>query len=237
MLFNRTKGYIGRQIGNYKIIKCIGQGRYGVCFLAESSNNRVVLKRLKKHIMSKHTDKASFEAKILYGLDHKGIPKLLDVINEKDFYGLVLEEKFGDTVEAVLFKKKHSFTTTEIYSIGKQLIEIIKYLHHNGIVHRDIRTPNVIINEKQVSLVDFGLARWADDNLYTKDIDFSYLGDFLLYLYYSSYIKNDKKSSPWYEELVLSPDEKLFLKKLLKLEEPYSDIEEIEENFERIFSI
>jgi len=76
----------------------------------------------------------------------------------------VLEQKPGFTVETMLFKQKYIFKKSEIFNIGSQLIAIIKYLHEKEIVHRDLRIPNVLINNNKVSLVDFGLARWVDDD-------------------------------------------------------------------------
>lgn len=65
------------------------------------------------------------------------------------------------------------------------MIKVIKYIHGNGVVHRDIRLPIVLINKDEVYIIDFELARWANNNKYSYDLDFSYLGDFLLYLLYS----------------------------------------------------
>ncbi|AFS77898.1 putative serine/threonine protein kinase [Gottschalkia acidurici 9a] len=149
----------------------------------------------------------------------------------------MIEEKTGYTVEHMLFKQKYSFSKKEIYNIGKQLIQIINYLHKNNIVHRDIRIPNIIVNEGTVSLIDFGLARFIDNKIYTRDIDFSYLGDLLLYLLYSSIEVKEDKKIPWYDELPISNDEKLFLKKLLRLEEPYKTIEKIEYDFLNLYKI
>jgi serine/threonine-protein kinase len=86
--------------------------------------------------------------------------------------------------------------------------------------------------------VDFGLARWADPNQYPFDLDFSYLGDFLLYLFYSSYDTVKKhKQLPWFVELDLAAEQKLFLKRLLRLEEIYYSIDDIETDFVRLFKI
>jgi serine/threonine protein kinase len=238
MRFGMPRKYRGQQIGNYKIIQCIGEGRYGICFLAEDHRGRrLILKKLKLGFFNRNSPKNTSEIKILSELCHPGIPKLFGIVNEKGFYGPVLELKCGDTVEYMLFKQKHRFSNSEIFNTGKQLIEIIKYLHEKGIVHRDIRIPNVLVNGGMVSLVDFGLARWEDRKRYTRDIDFSYLGDFLLYLLYSAYQKKKhQKNRPWYEELSLSPAQQAFLKRLLKLAAPYGNIDEIAGDFQAAFA-
>ena len=204
-----------------------------MCYLAHSVlGEPVVIKRFKPAIFKKNREKNAFEAVVLSQLTHESIPELLGVINEKGFYGFVLEYKEGLTVKDLLFKRMQKFTQQEFYQIGVQLINIIKYIHGMGIVHRDIRISNVIINVGKVSLIDFGLSRWADDKNYLFNCDFSYLGDFLLYLLYSSYERKSKaKNLPWHKELPLTSEQTMFLKKLLRLEKPYENIEEIEKDF------
>lgn len=231
-----ARRYCGKQIANYKIIQSIGEGRYGVCFLAEDNGRRLILKKIKPRIFKRNNDHDALEIEVLSELCHPGIPKLLDVVNEKGFYGPVLELKSGDTIEVMLFKQKHRFSNPEIFNTGKQLIEIIKYLHDRGIVHRDIRIPNVLVDDGIVFLVDFGLARREDNKHYTRDIDFSYFGDFLLYLLYSSFKKEKHQSRPWYEELLLTSDQQMFLKRLLKLAKPFQNIDEIANDFQRVFA-
>ncbi|WP_298198272.1 protein kinase [Desulfosporosinus sp.] len=70
-------------------------------------------------------------------LTHSAIPELLGVINEEGLYGFVLELKLGTTIKDMLFKQRHIFTNNEIYMIGSQLINIIRYLKQNSIIHRD----------------------------------------------------------------------------------------------------
>lgn len=237
MLFLNSIKYRGKQYGKYTIIKPVGEGRYGMCFLAHSNEGTpVIIKRFKPNFLKKNKEKNAYEAVILSQINHIAIPKFLGVINEKCFYGFVLELKQGITIEAMLFKYKYSFSDIEIYSIGIQLIAVIKYLHQNGIIHRDIRIPNVILDNSKIYLVDLGLARWTDDKRYSFDIDFSYLGDFLLYLIYSSYKRKGKyKNKPWSEELSLSYEQKVFLKRLLMLENPYKNIAEVEIDFLKAF--
>ena len=145
-----------------------------------------------------------------------------------------MEFKHGCTVKDLLFKYKHKFTSEKFFNIGVQLIKIIKYIHGNGVVHRDIRVPNVLIDNEEVYLIDYGLARWADNNKYPYDLDFSYLGDFLLYLLYSSFQTKEKhKKLTWYKELTC--EQKLFLKKLLGIELTYENVEDIEMDFIKVF--
>ena len=235
----RKLKYSGKRFGKYIIERPIGEGRYGLCFLARSDiGEKVVIKKFKPSIFKKNSERNSYEAVILSKLKDKRIPELLGVINEKGFYGFVLEFKQGCTVKELLFKYKHKFTREEFFNIGIQMIKIIKYIHGNGVVHRDIRIPNVLIDKGEVSLIDFGLARWGDNNNYPYDLDFSYLGDFLLYLLYSSFETKEKhKKLPWYEELKLGSEQKVFLKKLLGLEIIYENIDDIETDFIKVFRI
>ena len=92
----------------------------------------------------------------------------------------------------------------------------MKYLHEKNIVHRDIRIPNVIMNNEDLYLIDFGLARFVNNERYTPSVDFSYFGQFFLHLYYSSFEKTSLKSKPWYDELVLSEEEMLFFEEVIR---------------------
>ncbi|MBU3185035.1 protein kinase family protein [Clostridium estertheticum] len=233
------KKYFGKQVGKYIIEKPIGEGRYGVCFLAKTDiYDKVVIKKFKKSIFKRKLDSNVYEAVILSKLSDNGIPEFLGVINQKGFYAFVLEFKNGFTVEDLLFKYKYKFTNKEFFDIGFKLIKIITYIHGNGVVHRDIRIPNVLIDKGELYLIDFGLARWADNNKYPYDLDFSYLGEFLLYLLYSSFEAKEKhKKLPWYKELNLTNKQKLFLKKLLGLEKVYKNIEDIKMDFSNVFGV
>ncbi len=236
MLWLHHIKHSGRKYGDYVIEKDVGEGRYGICFLAHSNcGARVIIKRFKPASIKGNKERIAMEAVALSQISHIAVPKLLGVVHEKDFYGFVLEKKPGDTVESLLFKQKHRFTHSEIFKIISQLIDIISYLHNKGIIHGDIRLPNVLIDNGVVYLIDFGLSRRGDFVRCTYGIDFSYLGDFFLYLLYSSHKPKKGKRLAWYNELDLSPEQKMFLKKLLRLEEPYICIEEVKNDFIQSF--
>lgn len=212
-----------------------------MCFLAGSENDgQVVIKKYRESPGKDHFPACIDEAVILSQLNDERIPEFLGVINEKKFYGFILAYKKGDTVKDLLFKQRHIFSRKEFYRIGLQLIDIIKYLHGSGVVHRDIRTANVVIDQGRVYLIDFGLARWAAQTA-AYDLDFSYLSDFLLYLLYSSFEKTTKRKPwteelPWYDELPLSQEQIVFLKRLFGLETGYDNISDIQSDFTKVFN-
>ncbi|URZ09167.1 protein kinase domain-containing protein [Clostridium felsineum] len=233
--FLKKKIYrLGDFICGYRIVKLIGEGKFGICYLVTLNEKQYILKKIKAKAIKKSGNKVIFEEEILSSINHPLIPKIVDIIKDDKVYAYILEYKEGKTLEDMLFGCNHVFTSDEIYRIGIKLINIIKYLHERGIVHRDIRLPNVIINKDEVYLIDFGLARWINNKKYSVSVDFSYLGHLLIYLIYSSFKKNNKKSVPWYDELDLSIEERNFLKKLIGLNDEYTNIYEVEKDFLKI---
>lgn len=175
--------------------------------------------------------KAHYEEEILRNLHHYSIPRFIKKVEFEGAYGCILEYKNGRTFEDIIYLDKYLFSKTEIYKVGAQIIEIIKYLHEQGVVHRDIRVPNTLYDKGKVYLVDFGLARWVNNEKYKEDMDFAFLGDFLLHLYYSSFKGLVVKKCPWYEELELTNNELFFIKRLMGIEERYKNISEVEKDF------
>lgn len=221
----------GTLVGKYKIVRLIGEGRFGLCYLVDLNGSRYVLKVIKSKAIKKSGSKIIFEEEILSSINNSSIPKIVDTIKNNNIYAYILEYKNGKTIEDMIFGDKHMFTYDEIYKIGIKIIDIIKYLHGKNIVHRDIRIPNVIIDQDRIYLIDFGLARLINNKRYTPSVDFSYFGHLLIHLYYSSFEKTDRKSKPWYDELELSKGELKFLKRLLGIDEVYKDIYEVEREF------
>lgn len=232
------KRYTGRIYHGYHICRPVGQGRYGACFDAVSPDGtQVILKRFHNRMRKRNREKNHFEPVILSTLSHPSVPSLLGVLNAGKDYFFVLEKMPGSSIETMLFSERHRFSQAEISSIGLKLIEVIAYLHENKVVHRDIRPANVLWDneQKRISLIDFGLARFFEKDRYHPSSDFSYLADFLLYLIYSSCPRTRKEKKPWYEELSMRPEQIRFLKRLFGMESPYDGISPIRRDFQRLF--
>lgn len=220
---------INQSVAGYKVLQKIGEGRYGITYLAKNKQDqKVVIKQLKKDMLKETKEKLFYESEILKKLDHPSIPKFISKFKDKNRQGYILEYVEGRVFEDLVVKHGHVFTREEIYDVAEQLLNIMHYLHERRIVHRDIRLPNVILKDnKELALIDFGLARYINDERYIKEVDYWYLGDFLIHLYYTFYEELGVEERPWYEELLLYPQEERFLKKLMGIWENYESIEAI----------
>ncbi len=226
-------------VGKYSIIKIIGIGRYGIVYLAEDKNEKkVIIKQLKKEMLAKYPSKVVYEEQTLKSLNSHRFPKLLEKLFHKDNMLYIMEYIEGKNFEDIIIREEYEFTKKEIYTIANQLIEIINILHENNIAHRDIRVPNVILdNDNKLVLIDFGLARFINEKDEYKEMDYWYLSDFLIHLYYTAYSQEeDNEERPWFEELDLDINELIFLKKLMGLDGKYNNIVEIKRDFDKINS-
>lgn len=181
-------------------------------------------------MMKKSKEKLFYEEEIMKSLDDKKFPNFIDKFDYDDTKFYVIEFIEGKDFYELLSFDEYEFTKNEIYDIAEKILKIIITLQEKKIVHRDIRISNVIMNEKKdLVLIDFGLARYIDNDKYKKEIDYWYMADFLIHLYYSSYDDEKLKleDKPWYEELDLKNDELIFLKRLMGMEKSYENTDEI----------
>lgn len=224
-------------VNGYTIKRVIGQGRYGIVYLCENENKEIfVIKQLKNEMLEKGRSKLFYETELLQKIDHPSFPKLIDTFNDDGREGYILEYIQGPVFEDIIVVDNCYFTKQEIYLVASQLLDIIEFLHKNKIVHRDIRLPNVILKpDRELALIDFGLARYIDDKRYKEEVDYWFLGDFLIHLYYTTFEDdNEDLDLPWHEELDLTNDERIFLKKLMGLDGIYTNIDDIRKDLEKL---
>ncbi|MGL4738790.1 MAG: protein kinase domain-containing protein [Cellulosilyticaceae bacterium] len=247
MVLEKIKGFVAQdhlylindQIEGYIIKRFLGEGRYGIAYLGQNTKGQlVVIKQLKRRMLRRARDRVHYEQDILKKLAKLGdkrFPKYLGKFTEGKVEGYILEYKAGKTFEKIIYEEKYVFSKEEIYEIGLQIIDIIKVLNHQQIVHKDIRVSNVICNQNEgIALIDFGLARFIDHKHYKGNEDYWYLADFLIHLYYTTYDKRTVMSLPWYKELDLTDGERHFLKRLMGLEQKYTHIDEVENDLEKL---
>ncbi|GAA3016139.1 serine/threonine-protein kinase [Actinokineospora globicatena] len=98
------------------------------------------------------------EARVLAGLSHPGVVRVFDVAVENERPYLVMQLVEGGTLRDRL--DRGPLPATDVAVIGIRLAEILGYVHSRGIVHRDVKPSNVLIDDEGACcLVDFGIAR------------------------------------------------------------------------------
>ena len=217
-------------------------GSYGIVYLCKGveSKENIVVKQLRpsKRRNKKEIELFENEISVMRTLNHQNIPVLSDTFSNDGhlFYAMSFIE--GDNLEDEIFYHKKSFNEKEALHILAQLLELVDYLHEKEIYHQDLRIPNLLLKNNELFLIDFGLAKhglvkepsssssqkWIQE---MKLQDYYDLGEILLYLLYTTYTSKNKKALPWTEELSLEKETVHLLKRLLQINEPYTNTSEI----------
>lgn len=154
---------IATEISCYERIGQVGEGTYGKVYKAchRVTKEYVALKRIRLE-----QEKDGFpitsvrEIKLLQRLRHPGVVKLLEMMIEKGSVYMVFEYMDHD-LTGLLANPSVKFEIPHIKDLASQLFQGLAYLHHRGVLHRDLKASNLLLdNAGQLKLADFGLARF-----------------------------------------------------------------------------
>ncbi|KAJ9510851.1 hypothetical protein QJQ45_027737 [Haematococcus lacustris] len=163
-----------RNVDLFERIEKISEGTYGIVYKArEKSSGRIVaLKRVK---MEKERDGFPItsvrEINILLNFHHPNIVNVEEIVmshRHPDHIFMVMEYMDHDLKSLMEDKTAFSrpFSAAEAKCLMLQLLEGIAYLHANWVLHRDLKTSNILYNSKgELKLCDFGMARQFGDPL------------------------------------------------------------------------
>ncbi|MBD3297288.1 MAG: protein kinase, partial [candidate division Zixibacteria bacterium] len=151
---------IGQTIAHYRVLEKLGSGGMGEVFLAEDTklDRKVALKFLPEHLALEGEVKARFlqEAKAAAAFTHPNVCSIHDVQEHDGRMFIVMEYVDGPTLR----DKKDSLSITQIVEIGAQIADGLAAAHQQGIVHRDIKSENIMLRKDGIAqLTDFGLAK------------------------------------------------------------------------------
>jgi len=153
-----------KKIGRYKILGELGRGAMGIVYKAEDPNlDRLVA--LKTIILDEDAEGAKeykkrfmLEAKAAGKLNHPSIVTTFDYGEEDGLAYLAMELLEGTDLRSRL--QKEAIPAVEALEIVRQVADGLGYAHARGVVHRDIKPGNIMLNGGgQPKLMDFGLAR------------------------------------------------------------------------------
>jgi serine/threonine protein kinase len=149
-------------ISHYRLEEQLGQGGMGRVSKAYDTmlDRTVVLKLLAPELMAEEESRKRFlrEARLASALDHPNICMVYEIAEADHQYFIAMQYVPGKTLKKVIGGKPIS--TESLLSIGLQVADALEVAHSRGIIHRDIKSSNIIITPRgQAKVLDFGLAK------------------------------------------------------------------------------
>lgn len=180
--------------GKYKVVKTLGQGSFGITYLATTRvsmdgqlgkldvdvnvtikeffmcdySSRAVdgisVERTNSSLVKNYQNKFQREAINLSKLHHPNIVKVLEVFDENNTTYYVMEFIDGVTVDDYI-KKEGKLSAEESLKITKEVCFALAYMHRHNMLHLDLKPKNIMRNnEGHIFLIDFGLAKQYKEN-------------------------------------------------------------------------
>ena len=162
---------IGKIISHYRILEKLGEGGMGVVYKAEDTNleRTVAIKFLPHHISANSEERQRFkiEAKAAAALNHPNIATIYAIEEfDKEMF-IVMEYIDGKELKDKI--KSGPIPVDEMINIATQIVEGLDAAHKKGIIHRDIKSSNIMITQdRKVKIMDFGLAKIKGGTELTK---------------------------------------------------------------------
>lgn len=169
--------HIGMQIGPYKLMELIGEGGFGLVFVAQQEQpvrRKVALKIVKPGIGSKEVI-ARFEAErqAVAMMNHPNIAQVFDVgvtADSRPYF--VMELVRGLPIDQ--FCNKQQLNVTQRLELMVDVCSAVHHAHQKGIIHRDLKPSNVMVTlhdgKSVAKVIDFGIAKAMGDKLTDKSV-------------------------------------------------------------------
>jgi serine/threonine protein kinase len=162
---------IGKTISHYKILEKLGEGGMGVVYKAEDTKLKrtVALKFFAPQMLGTGQDRTRFvlEAQAAAALDHPNICTVYEIQESDEHTFIVMAYIDGYSLQDTI--ELGPLNMDEALGIAVQVAEGLQEAHHKGIVHRDIKSANIMITGRgQAKITDFGLAKLLGQTRLTK---------------------------------------------------------------------
>jgi eukaryotic-like serine/threonine-protein kinase len=162
-----------KKIGRYRILGELGRGAMGVVYKAEdpSLDRQLAIKTIviPAHDAERKEYEARFmqEAKAAGKLAHPGIVTIYDV--GRDDTEVFMAMELLDGVDLTTRSEQSPLSVPETVRIVEQIADALAFAHDRGVIHRDIKPPNImIVDGGRVKIMDFGIARMRQSDVKTQ---------------------------------------------------------------------
>ena len=179
------------QDGKYRVVRKLGQGGFGITYLAihrnfgevalkelfissgntqcsrDTTSGRTVIPQFDAAAFQGFKDRFLSEAKTLYNLrEIKGVVRIIDIFEENDTVYFAMDYLNGEKLDEFV-QKRRPVSETEAMRVVTEIANTLKNIHAKNVLHRDLKPSNIIISGStgEVTLIDFGIARdYAGDD-------------------------------------------------------------------------
>jgi serine/threonine protein kinase len=162
----------GERVGRHRLERRLGEGASGVVFSAtRDDGTEVALKLLRPDVAGDAVTRARFlrEARLVRGIDSRHVVPILELGEAHGLTYLVMPLYPGGSL-ALRLRTAERLSVDETVGLGAQLGRGLDALHEHGVLHRDVKPSNVLLDgDGAAALADFGLARAADSTRLTGE--------------------------------------------------------------------
>ncbi len=156
---------IGRTLKNYVVEDQLGKGGMGIVYRARDTklDRLVALKVLPPELMRDEQRRRRFvtEARAASAVNHPAIASIYEIAEEDDLTFIVMEFVDGDTLRALIARGE--LDVPSAIEVGIQVADALAAAHEARIVHRDIKSDNIMVTKDgHPKILDFGLAKLLD---------------------------------------------------------------------------
>jgi len=162
---------VGARVGDYEVVGLIGAGGMGRVYKVRSiiSNREEAMKVLLPDLNSEHelAERFIVEIRTLAGLEHPNIAQLRTAFQFQNQLIMIMEFVEGATLEQMA--SQSALPVDRVLDYATQTLSALSFAHSHGVIHRDIKPANIMITTHgQVKLMDFGIAKNADEMHLTR---------------------------------------------------------------------